>query len=230
MLTRNLGIRYLWINSLCIIQDDRLDWEIECSKMADIYANCTLCISATALANSNGGCLFDRWTRYSSLPMAALKILGSASIVPQVFARPIPKAAHTAFFPGDIDDYSKSALLKRAWTFQERILSPRTIHFHEEEMVWECCMSTTCECEFLSWNKIDNSHQMNAWKAFFAGLFSHSVKARRPKNVWLEKIEEFSRLLITYETDRFPALAGLAGRLSEIVKSDYVAGCWKTTS
>jgi hypothetical protein len=156
--------------------------------------------------------------------MAALEILGPTSTVPQVFVRPVPTVAHTTFFPGDKGNDSKSALLKRAWAFQERILSPRTIHFHEEEMVWECCTSTTCECRFLSWHEDDNNYERDTWKAFFARLFYSSPKSLSPLNVRLDLIEEFSGLLITYETDRLPALGGLASRLSEIIKSDYVAG------
>lgn len=55
-LTRNLGLRYLWIDSLCIIQDSREDWQIESSKMADIYHNSFLTIAAISSPDSRGGC------------------------------------------------------------------------------------------------------------------------------------------------------------------------------
>jgi hypothetical protein len=53
---RRLGLRYLWIDSLCIIQDDRADWERESAKMASIYTNAVLTIAATKSADSEGGC------------------------------------------------------------------------------------------------------------------------------------------------------------------------------
>jgi Heterokaryon incompatibility protein (HET) len=81
LLTRHLGLRYLWMDSLCIIQDDRLDWEIESSQMADIYSNCTLCISATSSADSNGGCLFDRWTEQSLSPTSKIPMVAARFLV-----------------------------------------------------------------------------------------------------------------------------------------------------
>ena len=56
VITRRLGIRYLWIDYLCIIQDDPQDWEREASKMADVYRNSYLTISAAASADSSSGC------------------------------------------------------------------------------------------------------------------------------------------------------------------------------
>jgi hypothetical protein len=61
-ITRVLGIRYLWFDSLCIKQDDLLDREIESSKMADIYSNCQVAIAATGTENCTVGCLLERWS------------------------------------------------------------------------------------------------------------------------------------------------------------------------
>ena len=55
-ITRKLGIRFLWIDSLCIIQDDPQDWERESAQMASIYRNSYLTISATASPDSSSGC------------------------------------------------------------------------------------------------------------------------------------------------------------------------------
>ena len=57
MITRRLGIRFLWIDSLCIVQDDPSDWEMEASKMASIYSSSYLTIAAISSLNSNGGCI-----------------------------------------------------------------------------------------------------------------------------------------------------------------------------
>jgi hypothetical protein len=58
--TRRLGARYIWIDSLCIIQDDPADWERESSSMADVYRNATCNIAASAAHDSNGGLYRDR--------------------------------------------------------------------------------------------------------------------------------------------------------------------------
>ena len=61
LISHELGVEYLWIDSLCIIQDDRNDWEIESAKMADVYSHAYLTIAATGSSTSSGGCLFARW-------------------------------------------------------------------------------------------------------------------------------------------------------------------------
>lgn len=55
--TRALGIRYIWIDSLCIIQDDKMDWEVEAEKMGALYSNASFVIAATASADGDGGLL-----------------------------------------------------------------------------------------------------------------------------------------------------------------------------
>jgi Heterokaryon incompatibility protein (HET) len=55
-ITRRLGFRYLWIDSLCIIQDLEKDWKCESAKMGSIYRNSTCCIAAVAARDSEGGC------------------------------------------------------------------------------------------------------------------------------------------------------------------------------
>jgi hypothetical protein len=57
-ITFGLGLEYLWIDSICIIQRDRADWEIESTKMGYVYANAICTISATASDNAHGGCFF----------------------------------------------------------------------------------------------------------------------------------------------------------------------------
>ena len=60
LVTRASGLRYLWIDSLCIIQDSPSDWEREVSHMASVYMNAYATISAAASENSDGGLFFDR--------------------------------------------------------------------------------------------------------------------------------------------------------------------------
>jgi len=61
-ITRALDVRYLWIDSLCIVQDDEDDWQVESGRMAEIYLGSYLTVAATGSADSSGGCFFRRWT------------------------------------------------------------------------------------------------------------------------------------------------------------------------
>lgn len=60
-ITRALNIRYLWVDSLCIIQGDVLDWEEQSALMAGIYSNCYVNLAATHAPNATGGLFSERW-------------------------------------------------------------------------------------------------------------------------------------------------------------------------
>jgi hypothetical protein len=60
LLTRILGMDYIWIDSFCIIQDDKSDWLREIPKMAGIYENAELVVSAAASKDGTGGIFWDR--------------------------------------------------------------------------------------------------------------------------------------------------------------------------
>jgi hypothetical protein len=80
LVTRRLGVKYLWIDSLCIIQDDVEDWQTESGKMADIYSDAYLVIGANRSADCNGGFLDpqDR-TLSESRNIAMIENLGSTT-------------------------------------------------------------------------------------------------------------------------------------------------------
>jgi len=102
-ITRGLGIQYLWIDSLCIIQGDRLDWEIESSKMADVYSKCALCIAADGSPDAGGGCFFERWARDfdNRISMEPLQLaVEDHSVQGKIFAQLIPQNVHDLLYYG----------------------------------------------------------------------------------------------------------------------------------
>ncbi|KAK0107959.1 hypothetical protein ONS96_003742 [Cadophora gregata f. sp. sojae] len=132
------------------------------------------------------------------------------------------------------DVFQKGPLLTRSWAFQERILSPRTIHFHSSEMVWECNEAFNCECGELL--QIDLGVYRGAlivgkrWRYELETGPDEGdpTDSYTPLNRWLDGVELYSRLRITDITDRLPALAGLATIFSTRIHSEYVAGHWKS--
>ena len=70
-MTRQLGIRYLWIDCLCIVQDDPKDWEREAATMGEVYRNAYLTISASHGRDSSAGFLFARDTQPYTSPATA---------------------------------------------------------------------------------------------------------------------------------------------------------------
>jgi hypothetical protein len=123
--TRQLDLRYLWIDSLCIIQDDSGDWATESQKMEGVFKNAYCTIAATSAENSIQGFLNrpeGKDLQYVMFPECSHgKLYIRTSVVDD--------------FDGDV---IKGVLNKRAWVLQERALSRRTIHITKRQTYWEC--------------------------------------------------------------------------------------------
>ncbi|KAK0113568.1 hypothetical protein ONS96_014426 [Cadophora gregata f. sp. sojae] len=241
-LTRGLGIRYLWIDSLCIIQDDFKDWEVESAKMADVYMNSQLNIAATHSSSGKGGCFAERWS-LDSLNQVELNVGEDILIEPdeveeakyKIYVRNALHVAHDHVTRSM--DYAHtmelaSPLLGRAWVFQERLLSVRTLHFHAEEMIWECGFGISCEClrqENFQKGDPDGLLQHNEsgqLKMIYASINSSSATTSQILDIWLELVKEYCSLKLTKQIDRLTALSGLASRVATRLSGEYLAGLW----
>lgn len=140
-----LGIFYLWIDALCILQDDREDWQIESAKMADIYQNSYLTLAATSSDNGSTGCFSKQSMAYQH-DERQLEVQSTAGQVYQILVR--QQLSHWVV-PATSLSKRENPLLSRGWAFQERVLSPRVLHFCKQELVWECGQDTVCECGSL---------------------------------------------------------------------------------
>lgn len=127
--TRELGIKYLWIDSLCIMQWNAEDWKREAARMEDVFASAYCTIAATSAADSNAGFLAEhRSTGYVRIHDTA----GNQVCV----------CIHMDNFEEDVE---RAELNKRAWVMQERVLAKRTIHFSANQTYWECGEGVYCE-------------------------------------------------------------------------------------
>jgi hypothetical protein len=239
-LTKNLGIEYLWIDSLCIIQGDLTDWAYESARMASTYSNSYLNIAATSSSGSDGTLFMNRWTTpvpyeqgletLSKRPMKSYRIpfVSHNTVIKARYstrsAHENVKLLHNSAHMKRSDVFQKGPLLTRSWVFQERLLSPRTIHFHATEMIWECKDSFFCECGFLDateqWLHDGRGIISKGRFLAFGGYESTNVR-------WLDCVDLYSRLRITKCTDKLPALAGLASRVALKTQSRYLAGLWE---
>ncbi|KAI1735151.1 heterokaryon incompatibility protein-domain-containing protein [Xylaria scruposa] len=124
--TLKMGVRYLWIDSLCIVQDSEEEWASESGDMGLVYARAACVISATASINSNGGC-FRR--QDFSLYDCELHSHGRDRLV----------VCQKARLPEIFDKKVELAVLTtRGWTFQERFLAKRVLHFCSGLVIFEC--------------------------------------------------------------------------------------------
>jgi hypothetical protein len=127
--TRNLGIRYLWIDSLCIIQWNKEDWNAEARQMQYVYANAYCTIAATSAVDSKAGFL-------------------ERTVHPEYIHVQDTSSGHF-YVCTEVDNFDKDVenapLNERAWVLQERVLSRRTIHFSANQVYLECGRGVCCE-------------------------------------------------------------------------------------
>lgn len=111
-------------------------------------------------------------------------------------------------------------LLTRGWMYQERLLSPRILHFGVQELVWECTEEYACECQYWPSNEPD------CWKIKY-GLALKKPSHREFVRTWKNMVAEYTTLNLSFSFDRLPAMAGIAKHLESSIKSSYRAGLWQ---
>ncbi|RYC59838.1 hypothetical protein CHU98_g6364 [Xylaria longipes] len=142
--TRQLGFRFLWVDAICIIQDDVNDWEKEAVQMRAIYAHATITLSAHDSDDSQGGLYRPRQNRLTSPVQVSLR-------VPKKYQGERAAAHKTGFYVLPV--HGEKELLKpgpvntRAWTLQEQMLSTRVLHWGPGILYWECLCSHGSEAD-----------------------------------------------------------------------------------
>jgi hypothetical protein len=137
-ITERLGLRYLWIDSLCIVQDSSEDWTHEADLMSRVYRYCFINIAATGSANSTGGCFWGRDPR---------TLLPTQLFVQWSGCRAGVNKRYLVISESDVwaQKLTHEPLNQRGWVLQERILSPRVLHFGRSQLFWECRHLVACE-------------------------------------------------------------------------------------
>ncbi len=128
-ITRNLGIRYLWIDSLCIIQNDEDDWEEESRRMEHVFSSAYCTLAASSAKSSDVGFLQERQPR----PCIKIDTVDKGSF----YVCPAIDNFHV--------DVQEGVLNERGWVLQERALSRRSIHFTSGQVYFECGQGVHCE-------------------------------------------------------------------------------------
>jgi hypothetical protein len=143
VLTRKLKIRYLWIDSLCIIQDDANDWERELANMCSVCRNAHVTIAATAATDCTTGFLYPRNPSQSIRVLPPEETLRDSGLIASDLDQVLTMYAR--IYPYFSKCLMRSPLFQRAWTLQEMILSRKVIHFAAGQLFWHCPSRFTSE-------------------------------------------------------------------------------------
>lgn len=221
VVTRHLGIRYLWIDAICITQDDMdEDWPREASRMRDYYANAILNLTAMNGENSISGILQHRAARYAPLKLRLRS--DRFEWEGDVFIR----ERHPETFSFQGKPFPK--LMTRAWVFQEAILAVRSLNFTRSGVVWNCRTHTAPEWlhEPTDYPEVEQVLLQPVSSNDTMGIAEFAEDSTYSN--WDEVVRRYSKKALTFSSDKLPALSGIASLFDSMLPEDrYLAGLWE---
>jgi hypothetical protein len=238
-LTRRLGISYIWIDSLCIVQDSVKDWEHESALMGNVYKYSWCNIAATGFENG----LLGMYVNRDPSILKPITVNAEIPVLDEDSGTKICKGRFNCMENCWDTDVTNAPLNQRAWVFQERLLSPRVLHLGARQAFWECSDMEACET-FPSGLPIALKCH---FKSRMAGLICKSRLATSPLDLssdndsdaesidsenemlelWWQVVGGYNRGGLTKYEDKLIAIAGVAKEIQVHLGDEYVAGLWK---
>lgn len=228
-LAHHFDIRYVWIYSLCILQDSDEDWQREALDMRGVYHNSACNIIAAYSEGPYGGLFRDR--------------------DPSVLESFVVRSERTDITPGFhvardhtsiSNDYSRAPLNERGWAFQERLLPGRSLHFGRDQIFWRCSQLFACESlpHGIPLKPEEESAELEKTLARLrkepVSETEFAEEHKKIMDMWEKLVEEYSGCVLTDEKDRLMALAGVAMAImirlapEASFRERYLAGLWES--
>jgi len=220
-ITRGLGLQFLWVDSMCIVQDDASDWARESATMSRVYGLSTCTIAAANSGSGDAGCFATR---------------NPHRVRPCIIPNPFKADSKYSFYVRSQylhtihrNEVKDSLWYNRGWVFQERTLSRRLLLFGKTQMLWACeelQAAETWPCGKTSKNFIDQFESFEVERARFRALLDQSRGVATDNYTWMAFIQDYTRAKLTRMTDKLAALQGLATQVENLTGQQYCAGFW----
>ncbi|KAE8372075.1 hypothetical protein BDV26DRAFT_298206 [Aspergillus bertholletiae] len=211
--TRGIGLQYIWIDALCILQDDADDWARESEKMADIYRNAYITLNAFVSADGTGQC--TPAYEPTNLVDYACRFEGEGGEV------------YVHEEDGEIADvYESEGLIQtRGWVFQEEQLSRRRLYCGQHHLVWKCA-------EMWARNDRPFGFSGEGFDTPFMSGYPCSSNWKVAYRQWRQMIQAYTmRKLTRARKDKLAAISGLAAAFDQGFPgkppAPYLAGIWR---
>ena len=214
IVTEQMGLEYLWVDALCIIQDDDEDRAREIESMGLVYESANFTIAASRAEAASEGFLHDLIPYGHASPQWVFRMKCRTGVTGEVGdITLVPK-----YRRGTIDHLSK-----RAWAYQEKMFSNRVFEYGAACVHWTCLEANECDraggkCKLTPPDKevivprnLEGTHKALALKS------------------WYKTINIITEKALTLPSDRLPAISGIAEQYGRLLKDDYLAGIWRSS-
>ncbi|KAJ5998761.1 HET domain protein [Penicillium sp. IBT 35674x] len=217
---RCLGVQYVWVDALCIVQDDDDIKKQQIGQMQNIYGNSYLTVQAANVA---------------TVKESFLKLRNS----PKPFKLRYDDSSHIYLRGYTPDRMPGGSARQRAWVFQESILPNRLLVYGEHQLVFQCREGIQYEYGFRA-NQM--KYRSPATPSFLRPgnwlnyLGKRLIQPIPPPDrrldylsAWYSALDDgYTTRLLTFPSDRLPAISGIALRFQKEIGGRYVAGLWES--
>ena len=220
--TRKLGFRFLWIDSLYILQDWKEDWVLESCLMQRYYEEASLTIASDSSCGDEQSFLH----RSKHQSAVAIPVKFHSALMPRLL-KVRPKLGEVVYIRHSLESYDNlvgldvAQLVGRAWTLQEEFFSPRTVHYSPDQLLWECWKGKMTE----------GLRTMLLPETYQRLLHLKNVSVLSMENIflndkWYILVESYVPRQLTFLSDKFPASSALARFVRKQTNFTYRAGIW----
>lgn len=235
---RALGYAYLWIDSLCILQDSAADWAAESARMGAYFADCDAVLAAADSRDSRGG-LFRARDPRGHRPSTLVLALPGAGVATReekgsswrYYAWPAEetRAVVTTQLGWEVERLvGPSPLDDRAWTLQEQMLAARVLGFGRFQLQWACRVGDASDNKPGLVERVSGNEGLRWTRLLIAGgNIPEQMEKQELYLDWYRTVERYTARSITMQSDILPAIGGLASRFQPLVDDQYVAGLWE---